>query len=131
MERWLGRYVQNAFALLRIITGLMFFGHGAQKVLGIFGGTAMAPGSLPWFAGSIELVTGALMTVGLFGGWAAFLASGEMAFAYFMGHAPRGFLPIVNQGELAVVYCFLFLFIACHGSGTLSLDALLFKRRTG
>jgi putative oxidoreductase len=131
MERWLGRFMQYAFVLLRVISGLMFFGHGAQKVLGIFGGTAMAPWSLAWVAGLIELVTGAAIALGLFGGWAAFLASGEMAVAYFKAHAARGFLPIGNGGELAVVYCFLFLFIAAHGSGPLSLDAWLFGRRGG
>ncbi len=125
MERLLGRYAENAFAILRIISGLMFFGHGAQKVFGIFGGTVMPTFSLAHVAGLVELTTGLLITLGLLGSWAAFVASGEMAFAYFIGHASKGFLPIVNQGELAVLYCFLFLYVAAHGSGVLSVDALL------
>ena len=82
-------------------------------------------------AGIIELVGGFLIAFGLFADWVAFLASGLMAVAYFMVHAGGGFFPIVNHGELAVLYCFVFLYIAFHGSGILSVDHLLFGRRTG
>ena len=137
MSRFLGRYSPIVYALLRIIVGLMFACHGGQKVLGMF-----APPPLPdapahafslfsqtGVAGIIELVGGFLVAFGLFGDWAAFLCSGLMAFAYFMVHFPHGFFPIVNKGEPAVLYCFLFLYIAFHGSGILSVDQLLFRRR--
>jgi len=95
---------------------------GAQKM-------ALAFPQLPWFAGVIELVGGALIVLGLFTRIVAFLASGEMAFAYFMVHAPNGPLPIMNHGELAALYSFLFLFLAAHGGGPFSLDATTRKRR--
>jgi putative oxidoreductase len=121
------RFATPAYTLFRMVTGMLFACHGAQKILGLFGGTRMtAPRML--VAGSIELVGGTLIVVGLFGALAAFVASGEMAFAYFTAHAPHGFWPIVNHGELAVLYCFAFLFIAASGSGRWSLDARLRKR---
>jgi putative oxidoreductase len=126
---WLQRYEQPIYALLRFVAGFLFACHGAQKILGAFGG---AGGKLPPLilaAGWIELVGGALIAVGLFAGIAAFIASGQMAVAYFMAHAPNGPWPIQNKGELAVLYCFLFLFIAARGSGSPSLDGLLRKRR--
>ena len=121
----LARYTPYAFALFRIVAGLLFMMHGSQKLLGTPAGRGLAAfGSLPWVAGLIELVCGFLILIGLFGGLAAFIASGEMAAAYFMAHQPRGLWPIVNQGELAVLYCFAFLYIAAHGSGVWSLDHL-------
>ena len=132
MELILGRFSPFAFVLLRIVSGLMMACHGGQKVLGMFGDPAhpMHPpvGSLFWVGGVIELVGGFLIAFGLFGSIAAFILSGQMAVAYFMAHAKGGFFPIVNKGELAVLYCFVFLFIACHGSGILSLDSVLFRR---
>jgi putative oxidoreductase len=130
MERWLGRHGEVIYALLRFMAGAMFVCHGAQKVLGWLGGKAVPPGpSLPFAAGVIELVAGALIAAGLFASFAAFIASGEMAVAYFMAHAPRGFWPIQNEGELAVLYCFVFLYIAARGSGSLSLDRSLRRGR--
>ena len=79
-------------------------------------------------AGIVELVGGLMIAIGLLGSFAAFITSGEMAFAYFMAHAPQGYLPIVNQGELAVLYCFLFLYIAAHGSGVWSIDSLIARK---
>jgi putative oxidoreductase len=111
------------YALLRIIAGLLFACHGAQKLFGVFGGVGPPPGAtVPLFsqmglAGVIELVGGLLMTFGIFTSPVAFIASGEMASAYFLGHFPRGFWPIQNGGELAVLNCFLFLYIAAHGTG--------------
>lgn len=123
MERFLGRFSPQLYAILRIIAGLMFFLHGTQKILGWPGGGF---GQLPMravIAGWLEMVLGALITVGLLGSLAAFIASGLMAVAYFWGHAGEGFWPILNKGELAVLYCFLFLYIAAAGSGIWSIDA--------
>ena len=132
MERILGRFTPVAFALFRLVAGLLMACHGGQKVLGMFGDPAhpMHPpvGSLFWVGGMIELVGGFLVAFGLFGSFAAFIVCGQMAVAYFMVHAKGGFFPIVNKGELAVIDCFVFLYIACHGSGILSLDHLLFRR---
>jgi putative oxidoreductase len=113
-----------AFAALRIVSGFLFLCHGAQKLFGAFGGHAMLHVPLMLAAGIIEFGCGTLILLGLFTRPAAFLASGEMAFAYFRAHAGWGqkFFPIVNQGELAVVYCFLFLYIACHGAGKFGVD---------
>ena len=122
-----GQFAGPTYTLFRIAAGVMFTCHGLQKLFGMFGGTR-ASAALPVAAGAIEAIAGPLIVVGLFAGFAAFVASGEMAVAYFMAHAPHGFWPIVNHGELAVVYCFAFLFIAAQGSGRLSLDARLRKR---
>lgn len=120
-------HAERIYALLRIITGLMFMQHGLQKIFGLFGGIpAEVPGVVTYGAGSIELVCGALVAIGLFGAPAAFLASGSMAFAFFLGHvipAKGNLIPLVNKGELAVLYCFVFLYIAAHGSGIWSADA--------
>ena len=133
MAEVIGRFSAHTFALLRIIAGLMFAMHGTQK---LFGWPPMPKGMggplppLMKVAGGIELVCGLLIAIGLFTGIAAFLASGEMAVAYFMGHASHGpFWPLENKGELAVLYCFVFLFIAAHGAGIWSLDNIV-RRRT-
>jgi len=128
MDRWLGRHAERAYALLRIVAGLLFACHGAQKLFGALGGTAMTSNPMMLVGGIIEFGGGLLIAIGLFTSWAAFLASGEMAVAYFMVHAKGGFWPIINKGELAVVYCFLFLYIAARGSGPSSVDAAMRKR---
>ena len=116
-------YAPHLYVLLRLVAGLLFACHGAQKLFGVFGGPGGQPGvSVPLFslmglAGCIELVGGLLIALGVLASWAAFVASGEMAFAYFTQHFPRGFWPIQNDGELAVLYCFLFLYIAANGDG--------------
>jgi putative oxidoreductase len=135
MDRILGRYAEPAYALLRIVAGFLFAFHGAQKLLGAFGGVGghgeTAPlASLMGLAGVIELVGGLLILVGLFTSWAAFLASGEMAVAYFMVHQPNGTWPIQNQGESAALYAFVFLYIAARGAGIWSLDNALGWGRT-
>lgn len=118
-------YASYAYALLRIVVGLLFAMHGSQKLMGFPGdGAGMPLASLMGVAGIIELVGGLLIMVGLFTRPAAFLASGTMAVAYFMAHFPKHPLPIINEGELAVVYCFVFLFIAAYGSGIWSIDSL-------
>jgi len=123
----LSRWEPQLYAILRIITGLLFASHGTQKVLGYPPGgmgTKIAVGSLPWFSGVIELVCGLLIAAGFFASIAAFIASGEMAVAYFIAHAGKGFHPLVNHGELAVVYCFLWLYVAARGSGIWSIDSV-------
>ncbi|HZR83506.1 MAG TPA: DoxX family protein [Candidatus Binatia bacterium] len=130
MERVLGRYSEETYALLRIVVGFLFACHGAQKLLGFFGGMADIPPGIRWIAGPIELVGGILIAVGLAASWAAFLASGLMAFAYFLAHHRMETpLPIQNRGELAVVYAWVFLYIASRGSGVWSVDAALREGR--
>lgn len=120
-------------SLLRIVSGLLFIHPGAMKILGWFGGMPAGVELTPLLvaAGWIELVCGTLILLGLLTRPAAFLASGEMAFAYFIGHFPHGFWPIQNHGEPAVLFCFIFLFFAANGAGPLSVDAWLGRRRTG
>jgi len=122
-----------ALSVLRIIIGFTFSLHGFQKVFGLFGGlggkgATAAFGSLFWTAGLLETAGGCLLVLGLLTRPVAFVLCGEMAVAYFSQHAPRGFWPNLNGGELAVVYCFLFLYLAVAGPGPLSLDRLLRKR---
>lgn len=129
MERFLGKYAPYLYALLRIVAGLLFAMHGSQKLLGFPGGKdPVALFSLMGLAGVIELVGGLMIAFGLLASPAAFIASGMMAVAYFMAHAPQGALPILNGGEPAVLYCFLFLYIAARGSGVWSVDAARRRR---
>ena len=125
MKPFMSTYSSQIYALMRIVVGFLFLCHGTQK---LFGFPSAMPAGVPAFiiygAGPIELVAGTLVMIGLFTHWASFLASGEMAFAYWMAHATKGLLPIQNNGELAVLYCFVFLFISTKGSGIWSIDAL-------
>ena len=127
MDSFLGRYSTYIYAVLRIVTGFLFLWHGAQKLFG-YPPSASGSGELSMLmavGGAIELVGGFLIMIGLFTGIAAFIASGTMAVAYFMFHfSAQAVLPLVNKGELAVVYCFLFLFIASRGSGVWSIDSI-------
>lgn len=124
MEKYLDKYSSSLYALLRIVSGLMFAMHGSQKLLGWPGGQETVElFSLMGLAGVIELVGGLMIAFGLFASIAAFIASGEMAVAFFMAHFPQAALPILNNGEPAVLYCFLFLYIAARGSGIWSIDA--------
>ena len=122
----LAKYTDQAYALLRIVAGFMFSFHGAQKILGILSEFQPAVGSQLWIGGLIELVAGLLILVGFKTRWAAFLASGEMAVAYFQFHwkfqLGSAFFPAINKGEMAVLYCFVFLFIACRGGILWCLD---------
>lgn len=122
----LSKYEEQAYAILRIMAGFLFLWHGSQKY---FNYPPLPPGVvLPhyvhYIGGTIELLGGILIMLGLWTRWAAFFASGEMAFAYWMVHAPKAILPLINMGELAVLYCFLFLFIWSRGSGIWSIDSV-------
>jgi len=129
MRTVIGRFTPQVFALMRIVTGLLFACHGSQKLLNWPPGNMHPPlASLPGLSGIIELVCGLLIAVGFLTGIAAFIASGEMAVAYFMAHFPQGPIPLLNKGELAVVYCFLWLFVAAHGAGIWSIDNAMRKR---
>jgi putative oxidoreductase len=123
------RYAGELYSLFRIVFGVLFLTHGLQTLAGWFGGLAgdgqaVPLGSMMGAAGVIECITGTLIFLGLFTPYAAFVASGMMAAAYFMAHNPRGGLPLQNMGEPAVMNCFAFLYMAARGSGSWSLDAL-------
>jgi putative oxidoreductase len=124
--KWLERYSHHAYALMRIMSGFLFSFHGAQKILGVLAETQPPVGSQFWFGGIIELFGGILVMLGLVTRIAAFICSGEMAVAYFQFHwkfqLGAAFFPIINKGELAVLYCFLFLFIATRGGVKWCLD---------
>jgi len=130
MQQFLGKYSPCLYTTLRVIAGLMFAFHGSQKLFGWPGANAAVPlASQMGVAGVIELVGGLLTAFGFLTSYAAFIASGEMAAAYFKAHAPQGALPLLNRGELAVLYCFLFLYIASQGAGGWSLDAMMRRKR--
>lgn len=125
LPRFLAKLTELAYVLLRFVTGALFAIHGAQKVFGVLGVPRMELTSQAGIGGLIELVTGAMIALGIFTSWAAFLASGTMAVAYIQFHwklkMGTAFLPMVNQGELAVLYCFVFFFIACRGGGKMAI----------
>jgi len=128
MLGFLDRYKDYTYALLRIVSGFLFMFHGAQKLFGFPGGAPEgAPEFIIYIAGPIELVGGILIMIGLFTREAAFLSAGLMAAAYFMAHATSALFPILNRGELAIMFSFVFLYIACFGSGIWSIDSI----RTG
>ena len=120
-------WAPQVLSILRIMTGLLFLEHGVQKILGFPEGPTVPLLSLIGLAGLIELIGGALVVLGLFTRICAFIISGEMAFAYFIAHAPRNFWPLLNGGDLAVTWCFVFLYLAAAGGGPISLDRLLRK----
>ncbi len=126
MLNQLGMWAPKMLSILRIMAGLLFLAHGSQKWLsfppGEHAGISLAAG-LPAVAGIIELVAGILITLGLFTRPAAFLASGTMAAAYFIAHAPQNFFPVNNGGDAAILYCFVFLYLVFAGPGPWSLDA--------
>ena len=125
MKPLLGSYSAYIYVLLRISAGFLFFQHGLPKLFGGFGRPAPAElMSQMGLAGIIEVVGGAMIALGLFTSPVAFIASGEMAVAYFQAHLPRGFWPVTNGGELAALYCFVFLYFAAMGSGKWSIDSI-------
>lgn len=129
METTLNAWAPRFLSIMRVIAGLIFLAHGTQKLLS-FPATERVTEmfTLSWYAGVIELICGALIAIGLLTRPAAFLASGTMAFAYWIAHAPRDFFPVNNGGDAAILYCFLFLYLVFAGPGPWSLDAA--RRRT-
>jgi putative oxidoreductase len=122
----LAKFSEQSYALLRIVSGVLFAVHGMQKIFGILAEAPKAFGTQLWFGGLIELVGGLLIAIGLKTRWAAFLCSGMMAVAYLQFHwkfqfGPE-FFPVINRGELALIYAFLFLYIACRGGGIWAID---------
>lgn len=132
MNETLNRLAPIGLSILRIMTGFLFFWHGTQKLFGFppssQGGGGGATGII-LVAGILELVGGFLILIGLFTRWTAFILSGLMAVAYWMAHGTAAFLPIVNRGELAVLYCFVFLYFFFAGGGAWSVDNLLFGKK--
>jgi len=129
MAAFMARFQSESYALLRIVTGFLFLWHGSMKLLAFPEAIPFEmPGFVRYLGGSIELFGGALVMLGLCTRWAAFLCSGMMAAAYWMAHGTNALLPIMNEGELAALYCFVFLAIAAHGPGIWSADAAMSKR---
>jgi putative oxidoreductase len=133
VSRWRS-WAPQLLSILRIIAAFLFMQVGTAKLFAFpaavmpGGGTAPA-GSLPWVAGVLETFGGALLLVGLFTRPVAFILSGEMAFAYFIGHAPRGLWPVLNEGSGAILFCFIYLYLSAAGPGPWSVDAALRRRR--
>jgi len=129
LQQSVAQYSPYILSILRIVAGLLFFEHGTSRLFG-FPSPLATPAlfSMYWFAGALELIGGALLVLGLFTRPVAFVVSGEMAFAYFVSHAPHGFFPILNRGDGAILYCFVFFYLAFAGAGPLSLDALMRRR---
>ena len=128
------RAVNAAYFLLRVIAGLLFAEAGSPKLFGWFGGIPPNGGTAhymtqAWVGGVLEVFGGILIALGLFTRPVAFVLSGEMAVAYWQFHAPQGFLPIKNHGDAAILFCFIFLFMAAYGGGVWSLDALIWRKR--
>ena len=131
---FMSRFEEVTLALLRVVAGLMLVQHGVQKLFGALTPPdqpprVLEPFSRNWIAGVLELTLGPLLALGLGTRVVAFVLSGELAFAYFLVHAKNGFWPILNRGELAALYCFVFLYLSARGGGRYSLDALLTRRR--
>lgn len=125
-------WAPRLLSVLRIVTGLIFVAYGLQKILGFPAPPASglpATFTLSWWAGMLELIGGPLIIIGLFTRPVAFVLSGFMAFAYFIAHAPRAFYPLLNGGNLAILFCFVFLYLVAAGAGPWSLDAIM-RRRT-
>jgi putative oxidoreductase len=132
MKEWSSIWSARVLSVLRIVTALLFMSHGMQKILGfpVPARVPFDPFSLGGVAGLLEFVGGALLLLGIFTRPVAFVPSGEMAFAYFLAHAPRTFWPLVNGGELAALYCFVFLYLAFAGGGAWSVDGYARVRPT-
>ncbi len=128
MMNSLDRFQPWALTALRIMAAFLFWQHGLQKLFGVLEREPVSFPELLWFAGVLEFFGPLFIAPGLFTRPVAFLLSGLMATAYFIAHFPQGFWPVLNQGEPAVLFCFIFLLVACWGPGRLALDNLLFKR---
>jgi putative oxidoreductase len=131
MFRLLSANSEYILAIMRILVGINLASHGAQKLFGLFGGLSAAmPPAMLYTAGTIELLGGLLIALGLLTTWTGFISSGLMAAAYFIAHAPQDLWPILNRGELAIVYCWFFLYLAARGPGVWSIDGLLTRGTT-
>src|SRR5262245_402545 len=130
---FLDRFSPQLLSVLRIMAALLFMEHGMSKLFGFppteMFATPPPVGSLIWVAGVLETVGGALLTLGLFTQPVACVLSGEMAAAYFLGHAPRAAFPVQNEGDAAILFCFVFLYIAAAGPGPWALDGMVFRRK--
>jgi putative oxidoreductase len=126
---FMSRYETQVYAILRIVAGFLFLWHGSQKLFAIPPAGHEIPLYIVLIAGPIEFFGGLLVLCGLWTRWAAFVCSGEMAYAYWAAHGIHAILPLLNHGELAMIYCFLFLFISSRGPGEFSVDHLLDRRR--
>ncbi len=126
-----GRYAPQALSLLRIVAALLFLLHGSSKLLGFPASPMPAPpvGSLFWIGGMLELVGGLMLLLGVLSRPVAFILSGEMAVAYWMVHAPQSTFPMINGGDAAILFCFVFLLIAAAGPGPWSLDASMGRKK--
>ena len=127
--KFLKPFDELIYAAMRIVLALLYATHGLQKAFGVLGGHAFPVTTQLGVAGWIESILGPLIGLGWYTSWAAFVASGEMAFGYFIGHYPRGPLPANNGGDIAVALCFAFLYVAVRVGGALSVDAIIRKRR--
>ena len=129
IEQTAAQYAPYVLSFLRIVAALLFFEHGTSRLFG-FPSPLPSPAflSMYWFAGALELVGGALLLIGIWVRPVAFIVSGEMAFAYFLSHAPASFFPIINRGDAAILYCLVFFYIAFAGGGPWSVDAMRAKR---
>jgi putative oxidoreductase len=125
MAAFMRPFESQVYAVFRIVTGLLFLWHGSQKLFGFpapIPPEFTPPAFILYVAGPIELIGGTLVMIGLFTSWAAFLCSGLMAAAYWMAHGHKALFPLMNGGELAILYCFAFLFISARGAGIWSVD---------
>ena len=128
-KMFMSKYETQVYAILRLVAGFLFLWHGSQKLFGFPPAGHEIPAYIVFIAGPIEFFGGLLVMTGLWTRWAAFICCGEMAYAYWSFHGLHAILPFVNFGEMAMIYCFLFLFISAKGSGIFSVDHLLEKRR--
>ena len=126
---FISRYESQIYAIFRIVAGFLFLWHGSQKLFAFPPESNEMPALIMFIAGPIEFFGGILIMIGLWTPWVAFICSGQMAFAYWSVHGTQAILPVINGGELAIIYCFLFLFIASRGSGIFSIDHFLEMRR--
>jgi putative oxidoreductase len=126
---FISKYEPQIYAIFRIVAGFLFLWHGSQKLFAFPPAAHEIPSFIMFIAGPIEFLGGILIMIGLWTPWVAFISSGEMAYAYWSVHGLHAVLPFMNGGELAIIYCFAFLFIAAKGSGIISIDQFLKKRK--